>query len=237
MNKHRLGNVITIVLVLLAVSTALMIYMSNFKSVALDVTHYSDQYDSMDVYASFDSGTDLVGPTTELISYLEHDTDTIETDFFNEREKAHMVEVRGIFDVVFRVLDAAVVLSVICIILFMFMLRKQEQNLREDERKAHFRRRLSQMLTWVGYSVLIIAGVFVVMALTFDYTFIWFHQTFFVSDTWMLDPATDNMIKMLPFAFFLNTFVKIIIMSVCYAAIMFFAGLVVGKDWSKKYKH
>ena len=107
--RNKLDVLLTAVIILIAVVTALMIYLSNFKSIALDLSHYASEYERLGVAASFDEGTDLAGPTAELISYLEHGTDVIETDFFNVREKSHMEEVRVLFDGVFRILDFAVV--------------------------------------------------------------------------------------------------------------------------------
>lgn len=234
MKKRTITSLLTATLIFLAITTALMIYISNFKNVAFDIGHYETQYEKLNVYERFPEGTNLTYQTQVLLDYLAYENDSIDTGFYNAKEQAHMIEVRGLFDRLFRFLDVTVVLSVLLVIGFMFLVRKIEMHMNDKESRKHFKDRLSQLLTWIGYAVLGIAGLFVLVGLTFDYSFIWFHKIFFDTNTWMMNATVDNMVRMLPFNFFLNTFVNVIMMSVGYAAVLFVLGLFVGKEWKHK---
>ena len=90
-----------------------------------------------------------------------------------------------------------------------------------------FKRLIVWMLIGIGAAVDGIAALFALVALTFSSSFIRFHEIFFRTDTWLLNPATDNLIRMFPEAFFFDIFVRIVLTSVVFATILLIAGFLI----------
>jgi integral membrane protein (TIGR01906 family) len=224
METKKLECIITTLLIILSVSTAAMIYLSNAKAVAFDQATYEKEYAKYNIKERVGPEVDLSKETAFLIAYLESGSGEIQTDFFNQREKTHLVEVRAIFRTVQTLRDIAVFLSVISLVALIYLIRRAYINLSDNEAREYYKKTLSKLLIWTGAIVDGIAVLFALMAATFTSTFIKFHQLFFKTETWMLDPATDNLIRMFPEAFFYDLFVKIVLISVVLATFMLAVG-------------
>lgn len=149
---------------------------------------------------------DLLAVTDEMMAYLRGSRDNLHVDtvvdgqpreFFNEREIAHMEDVRGLF-------LKAIAIRRVCLLLMagsifgLFLL------------KAEVGRVLPQQLcigTGVFFGVLaLLAGI---ISTDFTKYFIIFHQIFFRNDLWVLDPRTDLLINIVPEPFFVDTAARI----------------------------
>jgi integral membrane protein (TIGR01906 family) len=227
MEKERFGIYITILIILLAISTASMIYLSNINAVAFDQELYEKEYVKYNIRERFDPSVNLTNETAFLLSYLESGSGEIQTEFFNQREKTHLVEVRDLFKLVSMIIDIMVVISIISFVLLVYLIRHTHIHLTDKEAREYYKKALSGFLIWTGGIVDGIAALFAVMATMFSGFFIKFHLLFFKTDTWMLNPATDNLIRMYPEAFFFDLFVRIVLMSVVFATAMLVAGFVI----------
>jgi integral membrane protein (TIGR01906 family) len=227
METKRLNAIITILIIILSASTAAMIYLSNINAVAFDQELYEKEYLKYDIRERFDPGVDLSNETAFLLSYLESGSGEIQTDFFNQREKTHLIEVRALFGQLAMLLDIAVAISVIALVLLVYMIRHVYIELSDKDAREHYKKTLSRFLIWTGGIVDGIAVLFAAMATMFSGAFIQFHLLFFKTDTWMLNPATDNLIRMYPEAFFFDLFVRIVLMSVMFATVMLAAGFLI----------
>ncbi|HWR22191.1 MAG TPA: TIGR01906 family membrane protein [Feifaniaceae bacterium] len=137
------------------------------------------------------STEDLTGATMQMIRYMEGSVPSIDIEvtvngervsMFNDRERAHMVDVLALYQgwrtvsyVSFGLLALATVL-----------LRK-----RPGEIARAF-------LSASKVFVLLLAAIAVWVL--FDFSSFWtaFHHLFFTNDLWLLDPATSRMINMMP---------------------------------------
>lgn len=149
---------------------------------------------------------DLLYVTHEMMSYLRgsredlHIMTTIngqEREFFNAREIAHMEDVRELFLGGIALRRICVGLVVLCLLLLLLT-------------KAQIRKVLPHMLClgtgiFLGL-VLILAGI---ISTDFTRYFIMFHHIFFDNDLWILDPATDMLINIVPEPFFMDTAARI----------------------------
>ena len=147
---------------------------------------------------------DLLDVSNQMMSYLHGDkenlsdiTSTIDgqknVSFFNEREIAHMVDVRNLF-------VGAIFLRRVLIgfILFSLIFMKCTG--------AKLRRTISKTM-FIG-SILffaLIAVLATVISTNFTRYFILFHHIFFRNDLWQLDPSTDRLINIVPEPFFMDT--------------------------------
>lgn len=150
---------------------------------------------------------DLLYVTDEMMDYLKGERedltitatiDGMEREFFNEKEKRHMVDVQGLFLGAIRLRRGAVGVSVLAAA-FLFW-KKQGQT-------------LLRMLQW-GIGLLIggIAGLALLAATDFTKYFTYFHLLFFDNDDWILDPDTDLLINIVPEGFFRDTAVSIAVL-------------------------
>lgn len=149
---------------------------------------------------------DLLDVTDEMMAYLRGNREDLHVptivdgqprEFFNEREIAHMEDVRGLF-------LAAIALRRICVLVILLCLGLLIW------RKAPLRRLLPRMLC-AGASAFLLLTVLLAGIISTDFTkyFVIFHKIFFNNDLWILNPDTDLLINIVPEPFFMDTAARI----------------------------
>ena len=249
MGKTVLKNILAVIF---SVSLIFILLITAFEAVCYWTPgYYEKEYTKYNVLEdingemTMDSVLDV---TDEMMDYLHGRRDdlVVETtingktrEFFNDREKAHMADVRALFIGAIRLRYIA--LGICALILILFALSKRRSGASElSPRGGHgyARRGRSDMIyNFVGANSLsrrdrkvspfrILARNFLItcaavgaasavlfFAISRDFTaaFTRFHHIFFDNDLWLLDPETDNMINMLPEGFFSDTALRIAI--------------------------
>lgn len=149
---------------------------------------------------------DLLDVTDEMMAYLRGNradlhVDTtmggIQREFFNEREIAHMEDVRGLFLDALTIRRGCLMIMALCLIT-LFLL------------KSDFKRTFPQAVCtgsglFFGVAV-VLAGI---ISTDFSKYFVMFHHIFFTNDLWILNPQTDMLINIVPEGFFSDTVVHI----------------------------
>ena len=156
-----------------------------------------------DVHMKMD---DLLDVTDEMMAYLRGSREDLHVptivdgqprEFFNDREIAHMEDVRGLFLGGLALRRISLGLIVACVILLLLL-------------KADIRRVLPKMIcigSALFFAVLaVLAGI---ISTDFNQYFIMFHHIFFNNDLWMLNPDTDLLINIVPEPFFMDTAARI----------------------------
>ena len=156
-----------------------------------------------DVHMEMD---DLLDVTDEMMAYLRGSREDLHVptivdgqprEFFNDREIAHMEDVRGLFLGGLALRRISLGLIVACVILLLLL-------------KADIRRVLPKMIcigSALFFAVLaVLAGI---ISTDFNQYFIMFHHIFFNNDLWMLNPDTDLLINIVPEPFFMDTAARI----------------------------
>ncbi len=157
------------------------------------------------------SGDMLNQATDKLLNYLK-DTekdlnlpykDGINEDgqYYNQREKAHMVDVKVLYQNAKTFMAVGFVLGGLLIASGFIIMQKQG---------------LKKFVTCYFNTGLVILAFFVLIALyaVLDFSSFWtnFHLVFFTNDLWMLDPATSLLIRMYEQTFFFDLVGSILIM-------------------------
>jgi len=134
-----------------------------------------------------------------LISYFNSDEETISLtvikdgsplELFNEREVAHLKDVKDLFQLDYRVLLGT--LSYILGYTLVYILYRQKEH----------RPALARALLYGGaLTLVLIMAVGLGALLDFDELFWQFHLISFDNDLWLLDPATDYLIMLFPQGF------------------------------------
>ena len=156
-----------------------------------------------DVHMEMD---DLLDVTDEMMAYLRGSRKDLHVptivdgqprEFFNDREIAHMEDVRGLFLGGLALRRISLGLIVACVILLLLL-------------KADIRCVLPKMIcigSALFFAVLaVLAGI---ISTDFNQYFIMFHHIFFNNDLWMLNPDTDLLINIVPEPFFMDTAARI----------------------------
>lgn len=196
--------------ILFGLSLIVFLLLSSIDMNCFNVTFFEEQYRELNTAESlWMPQEDLMKATTTLLDYLRGDVDSIEVDVringvtqeaFNDREKAHMVDVRALYQHAMIVRWGAlggIILSLALSIV---------------ERRRHFLSVLSAGLLQVSVLFILflcLLGVWIMA----DFNGFWttFHQLFFTNDLWLLNPYTDLMINLFPEAFFNHLVVRIIL--------------------------
>lgn len=149
---------------------------------------------------------DLLDVTDEMMDYLKgdrvdlHVTTTMggETrEFFNDREIAHMEDVRDLFLGAIFLRRVCLVVAVACLALLFGL-------------KAKVHRVLPPALCLgTGLFFGILAVLAAIISTDFSKYFVVFHHIFFKNDLWILNPETDMLINIVPEGFFLDTAARI----------------------------
>ncbi len=169
--------------------------------------YYKNEYTRYKVADSVNMEMDdLLQVTDEMMAYLRGNRDdlNIETvvngehrEFFNDREKAHMADVRGLFLGGLMLRRICLILAAASVILLVVL-------------KVPLKKQLPKMLC-AGTVVFLLVTALLAGIISTDFTkyFIIFHKIFFTNDLWLLDPRTDLLINIVPEPFFMDTAAKI----------------------------
>lgn len=177
--------------------------------------YYEKEYTKYQVLDSLPEMTidDLLSVTEEMMAYLHGNRDDLHVfttmggeyrEFFNEREIAHMEDVRTLF-IGGLWLRRIGLLFAVCYALTIWL---------RGRAHAERRRRLKTLVpgslclgTGLSFAMaLVIAGI---ISTDFSRYFIVFHHIFFNNDLWILDPGTDMLINIVPEPFFMDTALRI----------------------------
>ena len=146
----------------------------------------------------------------ELLSDIKTTVNGVpDTAFFNERECAHMKDVRALFLGGMALRRWCIV---ICVVILAFILIVDRKNAIEILSRG--------MITGTVVFLLAVGAIGIFAATNFDAFWTVFHHLFFEGDTWLFDPATSRMINMLPEQFFSDTVKYIIIIFAAMMAVL-----------------
>ena len=169
--------------------------------------YYEHEYEKYNVTAAVRMEMDdLLEVTDEMMDYLRGDRDDPHVmtvvdgsprEFFNAREIAHMEDVRGLFLGAITLRRVCLAAAAVCVLLMTAL-------------KADLKRTLPRMLcVGTGLFFLLAAGIGLLIASDFSRYFVVFHHIFFDNDLWILNPATDLLINIVPEPFFADTALRI----------------------------
>ena len=189
-------------------SVIVILLISSFEiGIYSDFGWYEKEYEKYNVTEDLEMKMDdVMDVTEEMMAYLRGDREGLvvwttvngeKQEFFNDREKAHMVAVQNLFLGGLTLRFSAIIVLVISLSGLIFT-------------KGNWKRILPKsFLTGLGAFLVISGGLGVLCASDFNKYFFLFHEIFFDNDLWLLDPATDLMIRMLPEGFFFDMVIRI----------------------------
>ena len=204
--------------ILMTVAVILVLLITSFEiGIYSDLKWYEKEYEIYHVAEDLEMEMkDVMYVTKEILAYLKGDREDLvvytvvrgeNQAFFNEREKAHMIDVRALFLGGLKIRLWGGIVILLSFITLVFMRKGWQQMLPKV------------FLIGTGIFAGIFAFLGILVALDFHRYFFLFHQIFFNNDLWILNPDTDLMIRMFPEGFFFDMVIRI--------GVIFTVGLVI----------
>ena len=224
---YILGIVASIALILIMLITSVEI------AAYSDYGWYEKEYLKYEVLDDLEMEIeDVMYVTEEMMAYLRGNRENLivhtvvageEREFFNDREKAHMVDVQNLFLGGLNIRRVAMTIFVAVLVILVFS-------------KADWKRILPKSFLVSVFGFIAAVGILgVLIATDFNKYFIMFHELFFNNDLWILDPRTELLIRMLPEGFFFDMVVRIgWIFSVLLIILLFISGVILWKQKARK---
>ena len=211
-----------------AIAFILILLITSFEIACYsDFGWYQKEYEKYGVLSELEMEMeDAMEVTHEMMDYLRGDredlvvyttVDGVEREFFNDREKAHMVDVKNLFlgGLDLRLGAGCVFVAAIAVLVFS---------------KGDWKKILPQSFIWGLAGFIGFMAIFAILCVS-DFTkyFTIFHEIFFDNDLWILDWRTDLLIRMLPEGFFADMVVRIGIIFVSFLVFSLVGSIVVLK--------
>ena len=168
--------------------------------------YFQKEYQKYDVLKNINMNEkDLLYVTEEMMSYLKgnrndlHIKTTIDNkqqEFFNQREIAHMEDVKVLFLKGILIRKIGIVICITVIIFLTFQNKKQFLLISLKKGMISF--------------IVVVAILSAIISTNFTKYFILFHKIFFSNNLWILNPNTDRLINIVPEPFFIDTAIRIV---------------------------
>jgi integral membrane protein TIGR01906 len=209
----------------ISVAIIMILLLTSVKIVAInDFEFYRNQYVENDVYSNIAvNEKDLMYVTTQLISYMDGKRGDLsiivnvageEKEFFNQREKDHMVDVRNLVAG-----GKKLRIMLIGIVALLFILMKAL--------KLPVKNTISKSAVFTISAVTIASCILAyIISRNFTDSFIVLHEILFTNTLWVLDYSTDRLLNMVPEIFFINMAIKIGVIFLCMVFIYFIISLI-----------
>ena len=176
---------------------------------------------------------DLLDVTDQMMAYLKgnradlHVETTmggVHREFFSAREIAHMKDVQGLFLGAMSIRRGCLMVMALCLIILMLLKTSWGSTFPKSVLTG-------SGLFFVGSAV--IAGI---ISTDFTRYFILFHHLVFTNDFWMLDPAADMLINIVPEGFFRDTVFYIGFLYFSSVTILLILCVILMRKWRKNHK-
>jgi integral membrane protein (TIGR01906 family) len=214
-------------IVLFIVVIPIILLLTDVQLVAYDQDYYKEEYEKYNVPANIDMSMDnLMDSTEKLLLYLENKRDDLnfkgsfikgEEEFFSQRDKQHMVDVKGLFvkGLYFRNISFVYAL----IILFLLFWKKSPE--------LQLRRLARYGIAIAAVGIVPVLLIVVLMSIDFYKYFTIFHEIFFTNDLWLLDPGVDRLVNIFPQDFFTDMAFRISYLYIAEMAVILVGSILV----------
>jgi integral membrane protein (TIGR01906 family) len=184
---------------LLALALGGCLLLTSVQITAFDLSAYEKSYDKYKLEQTTGlTKNEYIGINRRILGYLNGTANSI-NNWFNQKELAHMVDVKVLFQRGYLVRNISFVLLLAILTVLFVAGGKNKGNVG----KALFN----------GSIVLVFLSIIMLAAVNSDFYdyFTLFHEILFTNDLWLLNPETDLLINMYPLEFFQDMASRILI--------------------------
>jgi uncharacterized membrane protein len=202
----------SLVVVLVTLTLPLLIPLFNFRILVFNPGFYQGEFERHRVYYLFRNRQQVDDAAVELIGYLANKRD-LTTNFFNQNEKGYLVGVRDLIQKTLLAFKAPLIIFVISLTYLAMTKRYRAIGY------SFVLGGLTSLATFVSIALLVARGFCSLCLLTG-------HFLTFDNELEMLDPRTDNLLRMFPAGFFDDAIQRIARNSVVAAVLFIVLGAV-----------
>lgn len=208
-----------IVSILMVLTMPFMIYGFNFNAVAFDKNLYKEEFSKYNVYGNL-KDYNIESINNDVLNYLQSgkNNELIENDFFNEREKTHLLDVKHLIEKVLAAYYFSIILFLLLFILLGFLVN------------FNFKIIVKKLLiiTVIGSLLALLDAVafFLLSNFNFNFVFDLFHKSFFSFGTYTFDPSYENIVVLYPQNLFFDFLVKIIFNAIFSSIVLLFFSII-----------
>ena len=161
---------------------------------------YKNFYEKENLAPSINTtNSELINNTENLLAYLKDNT-SLNKNWFSDKDILHMIDVKNLYNVSFKVMTFCLIIFVITTIII--IITKKTKTL------LYITKTFNKTLVIFILLITILAGI---IAYNFNSFWIRFHTILFSNDLWLLSPDESNLIKMVPEEFFISLITRILI--------------------------
>ena len=210
---------ILIISILMVLTIPFIIYGYNFNSVAFDEDFYKKEFAKYNVYNNL-INYNIEEINNDVLNYLkfEKNNELIKNNFFNEREKTHLLDVK---DLIQTILSIYYFSAILFLILFILLILLMNFNFKIIAKRFLIILSIGSLLTLLD-AVLF----FILSNLNFNFVFDIFHKTFFNPGTFIFNPEFENIVVLYQLNLFFDFLVKIILNTILSSVIILFFAVV-----------
>lgn len=212
-NKKAL---ILIISTLLVIDIPFLLYLLNFSNVAFDGNFYKKEFKKYDVYGNLEN-YDIEKINNDVLDYLKYGKNEklIENDFFNEREKLHLLDVKELIQKTAKLYYFLIILFFILLASLIFLLN----------RNVKIVKYFGMIFLISGLLAVLDAFIFYI-AINSDFSFAFdiFHNAFFEQGSFLFDPGSENIVNLYPNELFFDIALRIVINTLIFSSLVFLTG-------------
>ncbi|MAH01802.1 MAG: DUF1461 domain-containing protein [Candidatus Woesearchaeota archaeon] len=234
MTNKKLFTLIVSILMVLAVP--FIIYGFNFNSVAFDEDYYKKEFSKYNVYGNLEN-YDIEKINSDVLNYLknEKNNELIKNEFFNEREKIHLLDVKNLIQTIFTIFNISIILFLSLFILLVLLLSRELKIPRTPKifdfcANFNFKKITKKLLIIlvIGSLLTLLDAVIFFILSNFNFNFIFdlFHKTFFSFGTYTFNPDYEIIVVLYPQNLFFDFLVKIIFNTILSSIIILFFSII-----------
>jgi len=210
-NKRLLISVVSILMILIV---PVVIYLYNFNSTAFNKYLYKEEFSKYNVYNNL-KDYDIEKINNDVLNYLqfEKNNNLIENNFFNEREKIHLLDVKYLIQTILSIYYFSIISIILLVITLIIFLKF---NFKIIAKKLLIILAVGNLLTLLDAVMFFLLSNF-----NFDFVFDSFHKTFFSPGTFTFNPELENIVVLYTENLFFDVLVKIILNTILSSIIIF----------------
>lgn len=207
-------------IIFIAASLTFVLLIGITRFYAFNLSYYQSEFTKVGTYERL--GEEADRDTERLIAYIRGQSDQLGIETFNDREIAHMADVKALLRGLEIALGAALTFAALLVLIMFWTRLRKPWAL------------VSDVLLWTGLmtlGALVLAGV--IALLGFSSVFNVFHGIFFKEGTWAFY-RTDRLIQLFPLQFFFDVTLRIVIDTVLAGVVLSVSGLFMRKKFSRQ---
>jgi len=214
MNNKLFVNIISVLMVL---SIPIIIYGLNFNFIAFDQDLYKEEFLKYNVYENLEN-YDVENINNDVLNYLTDGNNLIENDFFNQREKTHLLDVKILIGKILSIYYYSIILFILLIFILFYLFNF---NFRLIGKRILIISLFGSLVT-----LLDAAAFFLLSKFNFEFTFDFFHKTFFSPGTFTFNPNFENIVVLYPQNLFFDLLINIVLNTILSSVIIFFFSVI-----------